>query len=100
MVEDRGHCLVACGEAIFPPFVATDPYGAGIAAVLTNVNDLAAMGATPLAIVDTFAGPEAVGRRALEGMRWASRLYDVPVKLGLRDRPLPENELNPIHPHT
>jgi len=28
------------------------------------------------------------------------RLYDVPVKLGLRDRPLPENELNPIHPHT
>ena len=28
------------------------------------------------------------------------RLYDVPVKLGWRDRPLPENELNPIHPHT
>ena len=28
------------------------------------------------------------------------RLYDVPVKLGLRDRPLSENELNPLHPHT
>ena len=28
------------------------------------------------------------------------RLYDVPVKFGLRDRPLKENELNPIHPHT
>jgi ribosomal protein S12 methylthiotransferase accessory factor len=28
------------------------------------------------------------------------RLYDVPVKLGLRDRPLSESELNPIHPHT
>jgi ribosomal protein S12 methylthiotransferase accessory factor len=28
------------------------------------------------------------------------RLYDVPVKLGLQDRPLAENELNPIHPHT
>jgi ribosomal protein S12 methylthiotransferase accessory factor len=28
------------------------------------------------------------------------RLYDVPIKLGLRDRPLPESELNPIHPHT
>jgi bacteriocin biosynthesis cyclodehydratase domain-containing protein len=28
------------------------------------------------------------------------RLYDVPVKLGWRDRPLPESELNPIHPHT
>ena len=28
------------------------------------------------------------------------RLYDVPVKLGWRDRPLAENELNPAHPHT
>jgi ribosomal protein S12 methylthiotransferase accessory factor len=28
------------------------------------------------------------------------RLYDVPVKLGLRDRPIKEDELNPIHPHT
>ena len=28
------------------------------------------------------------------------RLYDVPVELGLRDRPLKESELNPIHPHT
>jgi ribosomal protein S12 methylthiotransferase accessory factor len=28
------------------------------------------------------------------------RLYDVPIKLGLRDRPLLEKELNPLHPHT
>jgi oxazoline/thiazoline synthase len=28
------------------------------------------------------------------------RLYDVPIKLGLRDRPLSEDELNPLHPHT
>jgi bacteriocin biosynthesis cyclodehydratase domain-containing protein len=28
------------------------------------------------------------------------RLYDVPVKLGLRDQPISEDELNPIHPHT
>jgi ribosomal protein S12 methylthiotransferase accessory factor len=28
------------------------------------------------------------------------RLYDVPVKLGLRERPLAEDELNPAHPHT
>ena len=28
------------------------------------------------------------------------RLCDVPVKLGLRDRPLSENELNPLHPRT
>src|SRR5262249_6058882 len=28
------------------------------------------------------------------------RLYNVPVKLGWRDRPLPESELNPLHPQT
>ncbi len=30
----------------------------------------------------------------------AGRLYDVPVKLGLRDRPIPESELTPFLPHT
>jgi bacteriocin biosynthesis cyclodehydratase domain-containing protein len=30
----------------------------------------------------------------------AGRLYDLPVKLGLRDRPLSEDELNPLHPRT
>ncbi len=28
------------------------------------------------------------------------RLYDVPVRLGLRERPLAEEDLNPLHPHT
>ena len=28
------------------------------------------------------------------------RLYDVPVKLGWRDRPVAESDVNPIHPHT
>jgi oxazoline/thiazoline synthase len=28
------------------------------------------------------------------------RLYDIPVKLGLRDRPLPESELTPFLPHS
>jgi oxazoline/thiazoline synthase len=28
------------------------------------------------------------------------RLYDVPIKLGLRDRPIAESDVNPIHPHS
>lgn len=74
-----GARAVVCGEAIFPPFFARDPYGAGVAAVLTNVNDLAAMGAVPLAIVDTITGDEAHCRASLEGMRYASGLYRVPI---------------------
>ena len=71
--------LVVGGEAILPAFVAADPFGAGLAAVLANVNDLAAMGAVPLAIVDTVVAGDAVARQALQGMRYASGLYDVPI---------------------
>ena len=71
--------LVVGGEAILPAFVAADPYGAGIAAVLANVNDLAAMGARPLAVVDTVVGPERLTEQALRGMHWAAETYDVTV---------------------
>lgn len=79
VLEAGGQRVVACGEAIFPPFVAADPHGAGFAAVLTNVNDLAAMGAVPLGIVDTIVGSEPVARAVLAGMRDASRRFDVPI---------------------
>src|SRR5580692_406528 len=79
VVHDGGLSLVVGGEAILPSFVAADPHGAGIAAVTTNVNDLAAMGAWPLGLVDTVTGPEPLARQVLEGMRWASGLYRVPV---------------------
>jgi selenophosphate synthetase-related protein len=71
--------VVVGGEAMLPAFVAADPFAAGVAAMLTNVNDLAAMGAEPLALVDTIVAPEPVARRALEGLRHASDLYGVPV---------------------
>lgn len=74
-----GASVVACGEAMWPPFVRADPHGAGFAAVLTNVNDLAAMGATPLGIVDTVVATPDVARRVLEGMRHACELFDVPI---------------------
>jgi len=79
VVKDGERSLVVGGEAILPPFVAADPFGAGVAAVTTNLNDLAAMGAWPLALVDTVTGPRPVMRRVFEGMRWAAGLYDVPV---------------------
>src|SRR5262245_21216291 len=79
VVMHEGTALVVGGEAILPAFVAADPYGAGVAAVTTNLNDLAAMGAWPLALVDTVTGPREVVRPVLEGMRWAAGLYDVPV---------------------
>lgn len=112
VVPERGMSLVVGGEALLPSFVAADPHGAGVAAVTTNVNDLAAMGAWPLALVDTVTGPEPVIRRVLEGMRWAADLYQVPVVgghltvtggppslsafgLGRADRPLSARSASP-----
>src|SRR5207244_6204445 len=90
VVRSGDGTLLAAGEAIFPPFVAADPHGAGVAAVLTNVNDIAAMGGRTLAIVDTIVGPEPVARQALEGMREAAALYGVPIVGGhLTIRPGP-----------
>lgn len=78
-IEDGDSYLLLAGEAMWPPFAEADPYGAGAAAVVANVNDVAAMGGRPLAIVDTIVAPEEAARRALEGMGWAADLYGVPV---------------------
>jgi selenophosphate synthetase-related protein len=69
--------IIACGEALLPDFVARDPYGAGVAAVLTNVNDLAAMGAVPRGIVDTVVGSPELATEVLRGLRDACTWYDV-----------------------
>jgi selenophosphate synthetase-related protein len=79
VVTAHGGPVVACGEALFPPFVAADPHAAGFAAVLTNVNDVAAMGGVPLGIIDTVVASEELARKALAGMREAAELYDVPI---------------------
>lgn len=79
VVELDGARAVVCGEAIAPSFVRADPHGAGIAAVLANVNDLAAMGAVPHAIVNTVVGRSAETDRVLAGMREAAAMYRIPI---------------------
>jgi uncharacterized protein len=87
--RDGSHALVA-GEAMWPPFVERDPFGAGIAAMVANVNDIAAMGGRPEALVDTIVADEASARLVLEGLRFAAELYRVPVVGGhLTIRPGP-----------
>lgn len=88
IVDVGDHNVVVCGEALSPPFVNADPYGAGLAAVLANVNDIAAMGGTPLAIVNTLVGPPETTSKAMQGMADAAAMYDVPIVGGhLTERP-------------
>jgi selenophosphate synthetase-related protein len=78
-VPDGDGFLLLAGEAIWPPFVERDPYGAGMAAVVANANDIAAMGGRPVALLDTVVAAPAHARRVLQGIRAAADLYRVPV---------------------
>ncbi|HET9255728.1 MAG TPA: MSMEG_0567/sll0787 family protein [Pseudonocardiaceae bacterium] len=75
-----GSDLVAACDAILPSMVERDPEWAGWCAVLVNVNDLAAMGATPLGLLDALgARDRSFASRVLTGLRRASQAYGVPI---------------------
>ena len=73
---------IVCGEAIHPDLVAADPFAAGVAAVVANVNDIAAMAAVPVGIVNTIVAPEQVAAEVLRGLKFAAGLYGVKLMGG------------------
>lgn len=75
-----GSDMVAACDAILPAMVERDPEWAGWCGVLVNVNDLAAMGARPVALLDAVGARDASSAaRVLRGLRAASEVYGVPV---------------------
>ncbi|WP_216902360.1 sll0787 family AIR synthase-like protein [Synechococcus sp. CCY 9618] len=77
--EQNGPLLLAC-EGLHPALVADDPWFAGWCGVLVNLSDIAAMGGTPLAVVDSLWCRDAAhGERILAGLRQASEVFGVPV---------------------
>jgi putative N-acetyltransferase (TIGR04045 family) len=75
-----GSDLVAACDAIVPAMVERDPEWAGWCSVLVNVNDLAAMGATPVGLLDSIgARDSSFATRILSGLRQAAHAYGVPV---------------------
>jgi len=75
-----GSDLVAACDAILPSLVERDPEWAGWCSVLVNVNDLAAMGATPVGLLDAVGARDAsFAARVLAGLRAAALAWGVPV---------------------
>lgn len=75
-----GSDVVAACDAILPAMVERDPEWAGWCGVLVNVNDLAAMGAGPIALLDAVGARDAsFAHRVLTGLRAAAGAYGVPV---------------------
>src|SRR5918995_3400006 len=72
--------LIAATDAVLPSMVERDPWWAGWCSVLVNANDMAAMGATPIGLLDAVGAPEpALARRVLAGLAAAAERYGVPV---------------------
>jgi putative N-acetyltransferase (TIGR04045 family) len=75
-----GTDVVAACDAILPSMVERDPEWAGWCGVLVNVNDLSAMGAAPVGLLDAVAARDAsFAARILAGLRAGSAAWGVPV---------------------
>lgn len=75
-----GTDVVVATDAILPALIDRDPEWAGWCGVLVNINDLSAMGARAVGVMDAVAAasPSAV-RRIVSGLRSAAVAWDVPV---------------------
>ncbi|GGK73346.1 AIR synthase [Sphaerisporangium melleum] len=75
-----GGDLVAACDAILPAMVERDPEWAGWCSVLVNCNDLAAMGAVPVGLLDALGARDVrAAERVLAGLRGAAGAYDISV---------------------
>jgi putative N-acetyltransferase (TIGR04045 family) len=75
-----GSDLIAACDAIIPSMVERDPEWAGWCAALVNVNDLSAMGAEPVGLLDAVGAPtRSLLTRVLRGLARASAAWGVPV---------------------
>ncbi|MGW6282231.1 MSMEG_0567/sll0787 family protein [Kribbella sp. NPDC055071] len=75
-----GSDLVAACDAILPAMVERDPEWAGWCSVLVNVNDLSAMGAEPVGLLDALGARDAAqAARVLAGLQRAAKVYGVPI---------------------
>jgi AIR synthase-related protein len=78
LAHDGGYLLFAA-EGMRGEFVDADPWFSGYCGVLTNVNDIAATGGRPWAVVDVLFLGSGDNGRVLEGMAAASAAFGVPV---------------------
>jgi putative methanogenesis marker protein 2 len=79
-IEYGDDYILFAADGIMESLVKTDPFYAGYFAVLVNVNDIAAMGGKPLAMVDIISMSDGkICSKLLKGMERAVRKFNVPI---------------------
>jgi putative N-acetyltransferase (TIGR04045 family) len=72
--------VIACTDAITPSMVDRDPVWAGWCGMLVTANDLAAMGASPVGVLDAVGARDAAhAARVLAGVRAGADAFGLPV---------------------
>jgi AIR synthase-related protein len=75
----EGGYLLFAAEGMRGEFLEADPWFSGFASVLANVNDIAATGGRPWALVDVLFRGSGDNARVFDGIAAASEAYGVPV---------------------
>lgn len=79
-IEFGDNYILFAADGIMESLLKTNPYYAGYFAVLVNVNDIAAMGGKPLAMVDVISVKnDRICSQMLKGMERAVRKFNVPI---------------------
>ncbi|MGG6293955.1 sll0787 family AIR synthase-like protein [Leptolyngbya sp. AN02str] len=94
-IPDGDGYLLLAAEGILPALVGAEPWFAGWCSVLVNVSDIYAMGGRPIAVVDALWSQSTDDSKPLwEGMKAASRVFNVPIVGGHTNCHSPYNALS------
>ncbi len=77
--DPAGGFVLFAAEGMRGELIEADPWFAGFSSLMVNINDVAAMGGRPWAVVDVLFLGGGDNARVLEGMRAASEMFGVPV---------------------
>lgn len=93
-IPDGNSYLLLAAEGLWPQLVSQDPWFAGWCAIMVNVSDIAAMGGTPMAVVDAlWSQSEGASALLWQGMQAAAQAYNVPIVGGHTNCHSPYNGL-------
>lgn len=93
-IPDGDSYLLLAAEGLWPQLVNQAPWFAGWCAIMVNISDIAAMGGTPIAVVDTLWSQSTTASTPLwQGMQAAAQAYNVPIVGGHTNCHSPYNGL-------
>ncbi|NEP18358.1 MAG: sll0787 family AIR synthase-like protein [Leptolyngbya sp. SIO4C1] len=79
-IPDGSGYLLLAAEGMWPQLVAQSPWFAGWCAIMVNLSDIAAMGGTPVAVVDVLWSPTPEASQPLwAGMQAAATAYGISI---------------------